>query len=228
MPAHTSAEALDSLVPWAQAQDVTIEDRQREQLEIYLENLLLWNRRLALVSQQNPVTIVDKHFADSIVAAKQCLGARAVVDLGSGAGFPGVIIAIQCPKTRVTLIESRRKKASFLLDTARMAGLANVEVIVDRIESIAGQPEHRAQYEVSIARALGSLAMLLEYSALLLDGTGLAIAMKGPSYASEMEATPIRQLGFGTPSVDSYLLPDKSQRALLHFSRLVPNAHCST
>jgi 16S rRNA (guanine527-N7)-methyltransferase len=220
MPAHTSAEALANLLPWAQAQGVTIDDRQREQLEIYLDNLLLWNRRLALVSQHNRVTIVDKHFADSIVAAKHCLGTRAVVDLGSGAGFPGMIIAIQCPTTRVTLIESRRKKASFLLDTARIAGLANVEVIVDRIETIAGQPKHARQYEISIARALGSLAMLLEFSALLLDEIGHAIAMKGPSYASEMEATPVRHLGFATPTVSLYALPDKSQRALLNFSRL--------
>jgi 16S rRNA G527 N7-methylase RsmG len=101
-----------------------------------------------------------------------------------------------------------------------MAGLANVQVVTDRIETAAQQPEHASRYEISIARALGSLAMILEYSAPLLHKNGRDISMKGPSYASEMEITPVRHLGFGTPTVKSYVLPDKSQRALLNFSRL--------
>lgn len=217
-----AAGALANLVRWARAQGVTTDEKQRDQLEVYLDNLLLWNRRLALVSQQKPAVIADKHFADSIVAALHCRENSAIVDLGSGAGFPGMIIAIYCPTTRVTLIESRRKKATFLLDTARRARLDNVEVVPDRIETVARQAKHTSQYDVSIARALGSMEMLLAHSDLLLRTAGTAIAMKGPSFESETETTPIQRLGFATPTIHSYALPDQSQRVLLEFSRIRP------
>jgi 16S rRNA (guanine527-N7)-methyltransferase len=220
MVPSASARALANLTAWAAVQDLRIDRRQQEQLQIYLDNLLLWNRRLSLVSQEGPVPIVEKHFADALVAARHCRGASAVADLGSGAGFPGIVIAIQHPAARVTLMESRRRKASFLLDTARAASLVNVEVVADRVEAAACRPEHAGRYAISIARALGSVTELLEYSRALLTDAGRAIAMKGPSYRREMETAPIEALGFQPPNVHPYSLPDLSQRVLLSFARL--------
>jgi 16S rRNA (guanine527-N7)-methyltransferase len=220
MPVSASARALTSLKAWARAQDVAIDNSQRGQLEVYLDNLLLWNQRLALVSQTEPLAIVEKHFADALVAARYCRGATTIIDLGSGAGFPGLIIAIQYPDASVTLVESRLKKASFLVDTARAANLANVQIVADRIEVVARRPEHTRRYEISIARALGSVTKLLEYSRALLNDTGRAIAMKGPSYRSEIDALSIERLGFRPPIVRDYSLPDLSKRVLLTFVRL--------
>jgi 16S rRNA (guanine527-N7)-methyltransferase len=220
MPVGEAARALSNLVPWARAQKATIDDRQLEQLESYLENILLWNRRVALVSQKDPRFIVEKHFADALVAATHCRGANAVVDIGSGAGFPGIIIAVQCPATRVTLVESRQRKASFLVDTVRATGLTNVEVVADRVETVVGQRDRAGAYGIAIARALGSVTILLEYSRALLGATGRAIAMKGPSYQSEIETACFEPLGFRAPTVHPYALPDLSQRVLLNFCRL--------
>jgi 16S rRNA (guanine527-N7)-methyltransferase len=220
MPVSASAHALANLAPWLRAQQLAISDPQRQQLETYLENLLLWNRRIALVSQNDPTSIVEKHFADALVAARYCAGASSLVDLGSGAGFPGIVAAILRPETCVTLIEARRKKASFLTDTVRAASLANVDVVCDRIEAVARQPGRSGRYEIAIARALGSVAELLEYSRALLSDSGRAIAMKGPSYRNDLEAVPVESLGFHPPTIYSYSLPDLSQRVLLSFARL--------
>jgi 16S rRNA (guanine527-N7)-methyltransferase len=218
MSRKSSTRAVANLLQWARAQEITTDDKQREQLEIYLDNVLLWNRRVALVSQSDPTSIAEKHFADALVAARHCQGASRVVDIGSGAGFPGMIIAIQSPTTRVTLVESRQRKASFLLDTARTANLENVEVVAERVENLASRPLHAGSYEIAIARALGSVEALLEYSRALLSDAGRAIAMKGPSYRSEIEEPSIGRLGFRPPTIHPYSLPDLAQRVLLSFA----------
>lgn len=218
MPGTSSRDALSSLADWAASHAAGLNVRQLEQLDAYLDNLLVWNRRLALVSQQDPASIVNKHFADAIVAANHCRAAGSIVDLGSGAGFPGLIIAVVCPATRVTLIEAKQKKSSFLLDTIRRTGLGNVEVLAERIETASRQ--RAGSYEVSIARALGSIELFLEYSHALLRETGRAISMKGPSFENEIETPAIERLGFRGPAVYLYSLPDGSERALLSFERL--------
>lgn len=222
MPGSEPTRALASLLPWAKAQDIWVSEAQQHQLQIYLDNLLLWNRRVALVSRSEPPFIVEKHFADALIAAQHCRGASTVVDIGSGAGFPGIIVAIQSPGTRVTLIEARQRKASFLLDTIRTANLRNVEVVAERAESLARQPSCAGRYEISIARAFGSVEVLLEYSRTLLGRAGQAISMKGPAYEQEIDEATIESLGFQPPAVHPYLLPDLSKRVLLRFPRIPP------
>jgi 16S rRNA (guanine527-N7)-methyltransferase len=226
MQGSTSTRALASLLAWASAQAIAIDERQQEQLEFYLNNLLLWNRRVSLVSQSDPSCITEKHFADALIAARFCHGAASVVDIGSGAGFPGIIIAIRNPESRVTLVESRQRKASFLLDTARAARIENVEIVAERADMFASSRADK--YAVSIARALGSVEVLLEHSRSLLRDEGLAVAMKGPSYQKEVEETPIERLGFRGPTVHSYSLPDRSHRVLLGFALVEGPVECFT
>jgi len=229
MPGEASAQALASLQPWVEAHGIALNDTQWDQLGAYLENLLLWNRRVALVSQDDPVTIAQKHFADALFAAQRCTGAPTAVDLGSGAGFPGIVMAIVCSGMNVTLIESRRKKASFLQDTVRALRLPNVLVVADRIEAVTQRSEHAGRYLISIARALGSVPTLLGYSKTLLREGGHAVAMKGPAYSAELERLALEDLGFEAPQVHTYQLPDGSERALLIFRRTrVPATECFT
>lgn len=220
MPRSISSRALEELFAWAEGQDIRIDVRQQEQLETYLDNLLVWNRRVALVSQSDTTSILQKHVSDCLVAAQYCRGASRVVDVGSGAGFPGIIIALQNPAAHVTLVESRQKKASFLRETVRVASLENVEVAAERVETLASKPLQTGRYEISIARALGSVNRLLECSRALLTSTGEVIAMKGPSYQSEIAEASIERLRFQPPAVYPYSLPDHSQRVLLRFARI--------
>jgi 16S rRNA (guanine527-N7)-methyltransferase len=183
-----------------------LSDPQLDQLRAYLDVLLFWNRKMALVSQSDPAVILAKHFADSLFVAARCTSAAAVADLGSGAGFPGIPIAIAAPSARVCLIESRAKKASFL-DAARRATSAhNVLVCNTRIEALAADPAHRARYAVVTARALSGLRDLLDQSRLFLAPGGRTLAMR-----SVGEQIP------DLPQVEdvTYRLPDGTPRRLL-------------
>ena len=178
-----------------------------DRLRAYLDTLLLWNRRLALVSQREPAEILAKHFADSLFAAAQCRDDAAVVDLGSGAGFPGLVIAIVHPGARVTLIESRGKKASFLETAARAVAARNVTVCNARIEDVGATVDHQGRYSVAMARALTTTAELLRMAAPFLAPGGRALAMRSVGEDRAVEPPPAREL--------AYTLPDGTPRRLL-------------
>jgi 16S rRNA (guanine527-N7)-methyltransferase len=180
---------------------------QVDQLRAYLDTLLLWNRKLALVSQRDPVEIMRKHFADSLFAASFCIDGEPVVDLGSGAGFPGLPIAVARPTSRVCLIEARGKKVSFLEAARRAASVRNATVHHARIESIAGEPEHHQRYVASTARALTSTDQLLALARPLLTPGGRLIAMRSVNEGEDKDPP--------GAEVVRYELPDRTPRRLL-------------
>jgi 16S rRNA (guanine527-N7)-methyltransferase len=121
--------------------DEPLTARQLEQLSAYLALLLKWNAKMNLTSVRQPEEIVSRHFGESLFAAKLLLGnasADSVIDLGSGAGFPGLPLAIYAADTPVTLIESQNKKATFLKEVARALDLKYVKVFTGRGEDFKG------------------------------------------------------------------------------------------
>ena len=112
-----------------------------ELISIYIDLILKWNARVNLTAVRSPQDIVQRHFGESFFAATQLLAAEAadsVIDLGSGAGFPGVPLAMFTPQTRVTLIESNGKKAAFLNEVVRALQLRNVTIFKQRAENYSG------------------------------------------------------------------------------------------
>jgi len=184
-----------------------LDAEQLERLRAYLETLLVWNRRLALVSQREPAEILAKHFADSLFAAAQCAATDALVDLGSGGGFPGLIIGIVWPTARVALVESRGKKVSFLETATRATSARNVTVYKARIEDAGASIEHRARYSVAIARALTTAAEFLRMAHPFLAPGGRALAMRSIGEDRDAEPAPTEEL--------TYTLPDGTPRRLL-------------
>jgi len=180
---------------------------QLGQLRAYLETLLLWNRKVALVSQRDPAEILAKHFADSLFAAAQCSDRGGIVDLGSGAGFPGLVIAIVRSDAQVTLVESRGKKASFLETALRAADARNVTVCNARIEDIGADAAHHGRYSIAIARALTTTAEFVQMAAPFLAIDGRALAMRSVSEKAEAAPAPAQEL--------PYTLPDGTPRRLL-------------
>ncbi len=219
----TVDRALERLWEWAAANHISLDRRQQQQIRDYLDALLLWNRRVALVSQGDPQVIACKHFADSLVAAAQCDSTATVVDMGTGAGFPGLVIAIAQPAARVTLIESKRKKVSFLLQVISTARVENVRVLAVRIESAARDSQQAGHYSLAISRALSDLSGFLVLAALFLSAGGTAVAMKGPAFRTELHRlseSDLRRAGFAPPRAHPYELPDGTKRVLLSFRRL--------
>lgn len=154
------------------------------QLQVLLDRLV--RDPLAPTTVREPEAVVRDHLADSLVALELPVvaAARAVADLGSGAGLPGLPLAIALPEARVALVESTRRKCEFLQAVVDAAGLANVEVVCERAET---WTSGRARHDLVTARALARLSVVAEYAAPLLQVGGSLVAWRGQRDA-EVEA----------------------------------------
>ncbi len=156
----------------------------------YLALLLRWNQTYNLTAVRDPLEMVDKHLLDSLamhpyVDAIAATGG-ALADLGTGAGLPGIPLAIAKPGLRVTLVESNGKKARFMREAVRKLGLADVRIAESRIEAL-DQP---ASFDAITARALATLPLIIELGGHLLKPEGCLLAMKGVYPADEIAALP--------------------------------------
>jgi 16S rRNA (guanine527-N7)-methyltransferase len=208
-PPADPAVAIGDLVADARAIGVVLSPQAVSQFESYLGTLLLWRRRLSLIATDDPRRIVSNHILDSLHIAPFVQPGFRVVDLGSGAGFPGIPLAIVCPDATVELIESRRKKASFLREAVRNARLDNVEVIEARAEALGNSALDVC--DVVVSRALWRITMFLDVSRALLRAGGLAITMKGPKGREEAVGA---GAGFSAPQLVEYCLAGGERRAL--------------
>lgn len=184
---------------------------QQDRLRTYLETLLLWRDRVALISTADPVRLVEHHILDALHVTPQLVGRRRLADIGSGAGLPGIPLAIALPAMETWLIESRRKKANFLRQAKREAGLGNAKVVEGRAEDVAG-----ASFDAVTSRALGSVETFLALGSSLLERGGLALAMRGPHGGGEG----IEHPDFEAPSRHLYRLAMGRERVLLIYRRL--------
>ena len=167
---------------------VTVPDQAVEQLNVYAAILLDWNRRMDLTSVSDSDTGL-RHFLDSLLPLREeglfPVGAR-IIDVGSGAGFPGLPLAIARPDLRVTLLEAQGKRCQFLNAVIDALNLQNVTVIQDRAETLGRAAEHRESYDRAVARAVAPLNVLCEYLMPFVRVGGMALCWKGPSVADEM------------------------------------------
>ncbi len=178
---------------------IRISDDQQTAFAIYEQQLLEWNSRYNLTAIDNPIQIRVKHFLDSLscVLAMRNTAVDYVTDVGTGAGFPGLPLKIICPTMNLTLIESVSKKTAFCQHITQSIKLTKVEIIKDRAEAVAAQPDMREKSDWAIARAVATLPVLVEYLLPLVRVGGFALAMKGESGPAEAQSAEqaIRILG---------------------------------
>ena len=164
--------------------------RQAMALVMYERELLDWNQKFNLTAIKDVESIRTKHFLDSFtcVLAWGANPPHHLVDVGTGAGFPGLPLKILYPSMRVTLIESVGKKAMFCEHIIRMIGLENAEVIKARAEEIGQMPAHREIYDCAVGRAVASMNVLSEYLLPLVRIGGIMLAQKGESGPAEAQS----------------------------------------
>jgi 16S rRNA (guanine527-N7)-methyltransferase len=151
----------------------------KDQLDRYLALLETWNKRINLTSVRDANEIRRKHFDDSLAVVPHLPAeARTLVDVGSGAGFPGAVLALARPDLAVTLVESNNKKVAFLRTVARELGLANVTVDASRIEAVRDR-QGFVPFDVAISRATFAVPDWLTLGLTLVRPGGLVIAMEG-------------------------------------------------
>ena len=164
--------------------------RQVMSLVMYERELLDWNQKFNLTAIKDVESIRTKHFLNSFscVMAWGATPPHHLVDVGTGAGFPGLPLKILYPSTRVTLIESVGKKAMFCEHMIRMLNLENVQVIKARAEEIGQMSVHREAYDCAVARAVAGMNVLSEYLLPLVRIGGMMLAQKGESGPAEAQS----------------------------------------
>ena len=190
---------------------IQLDETRLRAISTYIDLLLKWNARMNLTAIREPNEIVQRHFGESFFAAKHLLEQRrpqTAIDLGSGAGFPGVPFAMLAPDVHVTLIESQQKKAAFLRELVRVLELKNVKVFGDRAES------YRETAELVILRAVERFQDALKMAISLTSRGGLVGLMIGSGQV-ELARSLSTEISWG----DAVEIPCSNSRALLVGSR---------
>ena len=193
---------MEQLVRGAQELGIPLKEGQVALFRTYYAELVEWNQRFNLTAITDYEGVQVRHFLDSLsclLALSQTelqAGAR-MIDVGSGAGFPGIPLRILCPGLRLTLLEATQKKAEFLRHLLQKLHLADVAVVNGRAEEVSRQPEHREQYDWALARAVAETPTLVEYLLPFVRVGGTALAQKGEGGPAEVNAAEpaIRILG---------------------------------
>jgi 16S rRNA (guanine527-N7)-methyltransferase len=168
---------------------IELTSAQLAKFEAYAEELVLWNQKISLTAIRDQDGIRVKHFLDSLsclLAMGNPSGQR-VVDVGSGAGFPGLPLKIVYPAMQLTLVESVGKKADFLKHLAGLLRLENIDILNLRAEELGQQAEHRESYDWALARAVAALPTLAEYLLPLVKVGGWMLAQKSSTALAEVE-----------------------------------------
>ncbi len=161
---------------------------QVAKLESFETELLKWNEQISLTAIRDVEGVRVKHFLDSLtvlLAWTRDSPPKRLIDVGTGAGFPGLVLKLIWPATQVTLVESVHKKADFCQHMVDFLGLDQVEVLVKRAEMVGQDPSHRQSYDLAVARAVARMPILMEYLLPLVHRNGIVLAMKGEAAPAE-------------------------------------------
>lgn len=214
---------MDELALWASRYGLELDAAQIEQFTLYEALLLEWNERISLTAIRDRREIRIRHFLDSLTCAQETgpLNGHTLIDIGTGAGFPGLPLKILYPSLALTLVDSVGKKARFLELVAGELGLTDVVVITDRAETLGRLPAYREQFDWATARAVAELRVLAELLLPLCRVRGHMLAQKGESAYAEADAAmqAIGALGGGAPDIVTVQLPEVDQA---HYLVIVP------
>lgn len=222
---------VERLIADAAQMGVTLSPVDAERLDVYAARLTEWNERMNLTAITDPRGIAVRHFIDSMTLLPLLpQGETSLIDVGTGAGFPAVVLAICRPDLRVTLLDSLQKRLGFLDAVCAELGVP-VTLVHARAEDGGRRAELREQFDVATARAVAALPTLTEYCLPFVKTGGTFLAMKGPSYAAELEAaqTAVKLLGGRLADTRELTLPHEAgetpeTRAILVFEKISPTS----
>ena len=198
------------LIEKAKKVNIEIDNKKEEQFYNYMKLLLEWNEKINLTAIIEQNDIILKHFIDSITINKYIEQSNSIIDIGTGAGFPGIPLKIMNQNKKITLVDSLNKRINFLNEVCKEISLENIQCIHARAEELASDLEYRENYETVVSRAVARLNVLIEYMLPFVKKGGLCICMKGPNIDGELEKekNAIKLLGGKIKSVESFFLPD--------------------
>lgn len=172
----------------ARSVEIELNDKQLEKMLLFKKELLIYNEKINLTSIVDDEEIIYKHFIDSLETVRHIKEGSRIIDIGSGAGFPGILIAIYFEgNVEITLLDSLNKRTVFLESIVEKLKIKNIKIITSRAEDFAKKEKARETYDYSTARAVAGLNVLLEYSIPFLKIGGKALLLKGKNKQEEIE-----------------------------------------
>lgn len=180
-------EFREKIIVSAKKLDIELNEGQIEKLYIYMNLLIEWNQNINLTAIIEPNEIILKHFIDSFTIAKHIGVNKKLIDVGTGAGFPGIPLKILRDDIEVVLLDSLNKRIKFLEEVIEKTNLDKITAIHGRMEEVAQNIEHREVYDVVTSRAVANLTVLSEYMIPFCKISGIAICMKGSNVDLELK-----------------------------------------
>ncbi len=188
--------------------DIKLNENEVQSFKKYMDLLLEWNTKINLTAITEEDEIILKHFLDSCTIMKYIKSEDKIIDIGTGAGFPGIPLKIINPDIHITLMDSLNKRINFLNDVIDKLSLKNIDAVHSRAEDLARNEKFREKYDIAVSRAVANLSTLSEYMLPFVKIGGKCICMKGPNIDGEVENAKgaISKLGGRIKSIDNFKL----------------------
>ena len=189
---------------------IELTEEQLEKFYLYMNILLKKKKKINLTAITNEKEIILKHFVDSLTINKYIEDSKSLIDVGTGAGFPGIPIKILRQDLKITLLDSLNKRINFLNEVIEKLELKNIECIHGRAEEFGKNKNYREKYDISTSRAVANMSTLSEYLIPFVKIGGKVLAMKGDKAEEELEEAKkaIKLLGGKVENIDNFYLPN--------------------
>ncbi|MFZ4454029.1 16S rRNA (guanine(527)-N(7))-methyltransferase RsmG [Salibacterium aidingense] len=210
---------------WLQEEGLELSEKQHKQFDFYYRLLIDWNEKINLTTLTREADVYEKHFYDSLTPAfyHDFQNDKTMIDIGAGAGFPSLPLKIIYPHLHIVIIDSLKKRITFLEHLAADLQLENVHFLHGRAEDKAHAPEHREHYDTAVARAVAKMPVLTELCLPFVKRKGTFIALKGSEGLNEKEqaGTACRTLGGRWQEASALTLPnEESTRYILKMEKV--------
>lgn len=201
---------------------VTVDDEMIKKFYLYMNGIIEWNDKVNVTAITDEKMFIVKHFIDSLTVNRFVENKESVIDIGTGAGFPGIPLKILNPNLKVTLIDSVNKKLNVIRDLAEKIDLKNLEIIHTRAEDLANKDEYRENYDVATTRAVSNFSTIVEYMLPFVKIGGYAVCMKGPNYKEELEEArnAIKILGGEVEFIESLNVNEELERNIIVIKKI--------